>query len=366
MDFSSIIAFLQEEHSYRRPVILPDFFLDHFVITGDFEDFISGLRDLAEQGGGNLLGTNQFVRKGGNSINTASALFSLGLNPCPITTSDSHGAALLQSLTPEGFDLSHVHLDGRLSSTVSIETDYKGRRVNLMVSDSGSASKFSFSQLTEADLLAIRESSIVSLVNLNHNMDAVNLARDLFTYVKENSPAITFMDMGDPSWNKDIVEPLAKSVLSEGLVDFLSVNENEAAWFAWSLSNRDPTWREQITNPSTWLKTANYVSLETNVRVGLHTPVYSASLLQDDVVSVPSFDVESKIMCGAGDSWNAGVILGLISNLPIYNQLLLANAIAALYISSDTAHHPSIQDLLEFLTSSPKVHQNIDKFLKEF
>ncbi|MHA1637080.1 MAG: carbohydrate kinase family protein [Candidatus Thorarchaeota archaeon] len=366
MDFSSLIAFLQEEHSYHRPVILPDFFLDHFVITGGFEDFISDLRNLAEQGGGNLLGTNQFVRKGGNSINTASVLFSLGLDPCPIITSDSHGANLLQSLTPKGFDLSHVHLDGRLSSTVSIETDYKGRRVNLMVSDSGSASRFSFSQLTESDLLAIRESSIVALVNLNHNKDAVALARDLFTYVKANSDALTFMDMGDPSWNKDIIEPLAKNVLSEGLVDFLSVNENEAAWFAWGLSNRDSTWRNQVADPSTWLKTANFVSHETGVRVGLHTPVYSASLLQDDVVGVPAFDVESKIICGAGDSWNAGVILGLISQLSIYNQLLLANAIAALYVSSDTVQHPSNQDVLEFLKGSPRIQCESNKFLKEY
>jgi len=364
LDLSNLIGFLEEERSYRRPVILPDFFLDHFVIAGDFEDFISGLRDLAEQGGGNFLGTDQFIRKGGNSINTASALFSLGLDPCPIITSDSHGFALLQTLTPKGFDLGHVHLDGRLSSTVSIETDYKDRRVNLMVSDSGSASKFSFSQLTDADLSAIRESSIVVLVNLNHNKDAVNLAQELFTYVKANSNAITFMDMGDPSWNKDIIEPLAKNVLSDGLVDFLSVNENEAAWFAWALSNRDPRWRDYVIDPSKWLQTANHVSLETGVRVGLHTPLFSASLLQDEIIGVPAFDVKSKTMCGAGDSWNAGVILGIISNLPIYDQLLLANTVAALYVTSDTAHHPSIPNLLEFLNSSPKIQTDSSKFHK--
>ncbi|MHA1577403.1 MAG: hypothetical protein ACTSU3_08585, partial [Candidatus Thorarchaeota archaeon] len=111
----------------------------------------------------------------------------MGIDPCLIVTTDKQGEILLRSLAPMGMNLEHVHVDGKLSSTVSLEMDYNGRRVNLMISDSGSASSFSFNDLSEDDLTSIRESSLVALVNLNHNLNAVELAQDLFRFVRENS-----------------------------------------------------------------------------------------------------------------------------------------------------------------------------------
>ena len=49
---------------------------------------MTGLRRLADQGGGNLLGNNQLIRRGGNSVNTASALFAMGIDPCLIVTTE--------------------------------------------------------------------------------------------------------------------------------------------------------------------------------------------------------------------------------------------------------------------------------------
>ncbi len=277
----------------------------------------------------------------------------MGIDPCLIVTTDKQGEILLRSLAPMGMNLEHVHVDGKLSSTVSLEMDYNGRRVNLMISDSGSASSFSFNDLSEDDLKSIRESSLVALVNLNHNLNGVELAQDLFRFVRENSDAITFVDMGDPSWNKQIVEPLVKDVISEGLVDVLSSNENEAAWFAWALTNKDDHWRDLVSDSSRWLSIAELVSNETSTRIDFHTPKYSASLFGDDVVTIPTFDVESRIMCGAGDAWNAGDILGHISKLSIENRLILANAVAALYVSSEDATHPTANDLRMFLDTNP-------------
>ena len=140
--------------------------------------------------------------------------------------------------------MSRIHIDGRMSSTVSIETEYQGRKVNLMVSDSGSARKLSFSDLTEMEFEAIRGSSIVSLLSLNHNLKGSELAHDLFTFIKESSDAITFMDMGDPSGNPELVGKLIKRVLSKGLVDVFSLNENELSWVVQSLSGDARRWQE--------------------------------------------------------------------------------------------------------------------------
>jgi sugar/nucleoside kinase (ribokinase family) len=348
----------------NTPVILPDFFLDHFLVTGSLNDFIERLTEMANQGGGNMMGTSQFVRRGGNSANVASALHKLGLDPVLIVTTDSYGKQLLQSLTEPGLNLSHVHENGALSSTVSIEVEYEGRRVNLMVSDSGSAARFNFEELNERDLDEISKSGIVVLENLNHNSEGVGLARDLFSYVRSHSEAITFMDTGDPSGEPDKIAGLAKSVVGEGLVDILSVNENEAAWFAWALDSKNQNWRESVKNPDQWLDTAQYVSQETGVRVDLHTPFYSATIDRDEVITVPSFEIESKVLCGAGDAWNAGDIFGELSGIDTRERLLLANAVAALYVSQGTAEHPTREDVMGFLQDMPSQHKEAAKLLK--
>ena len=116
------------------------------------------MKEVAKQGGGNIVGSTQFIRHGGNAVNTAAALHTLGLDPQVIVTTDEYGASILKSLVNPGLDLSLVHTDGRMSSTVSIEAEYQGRRVNLMLSDSGSLAEFKFSDLTENDLVAIRDS----------------------------------------------------------------------------------------------------------------------------------------------------------------------------------------------------------------
>ena len=128
LDYSKLIEILKKPPSVPRPIVLPDFFLDHFVITDNLEDLLSSMKEVAKQGGGNILGSNQFIRRGGNAVNTAAALHTLGLNPRVIVTTDDYGASILRSLVSPGLDLSLVHTDGRMSTTVSIEaeTDCKG------------------------------------------------------------------------------------------------------------------------------------------------------------------------------------------------------------------------------------------------
>ena len=349
----------------KPPTILPDFFVDHFVITGVLEDFIEGLKRLAEQGGGNFTGTSQIIRRGGNSVNTASALLALGLDTHLIVTTDVQGASLFHSLIDPKLNLTHVHTDGRLAATVSIEADYKGRRVNLMVSDSGSVSSFRFADLTEGDLQVIRESPLVALLCLNHNKNAPELARDLFSMVRSDTKAMTFMDMGDPSYNSAIVKPLAETVLADGLVDILGMNENEAGWFARAVDRNSERWRHILSRPKEWVPAAKTVSHETGVRVDLHTPHFTASIDDDHVTAIPAFEVPVRVTCGAGDSWNAGDILGTLLGLDPKERLLLANSAAALYVSSSSASHPSRSDVIEFLKGNPSLSSVGSNLIKQ-
>ena len=355
LDYDRLVKKLQNPPEMPRVVVMPDFFLDHFVLAGDFEAFLTGLRRLAEQGGGNLMNTTQLIRRGGNSVNTASALLSLGADPCLIVTTDKQGASMLSGLVSPELNLSHVHSDGRLSTTVSIETEYRNRKVNLMVSDSGSAAGFEFSILSENDLDAIRNSGLVALLCLSHNRHGASLAEDLFKMVRNETSATTYLDIGDPSDNLSILQPLVSRVLSKGLVDIIGMNENEACWLAWVLSGEDDHWRGVMPDSTEWLNAAKLVSKETGIRVDLHTPEFSASIEDDETTVVSTFKVECRIMCGAGDAWNAGNIYGTLAGLQTMDRLYLADAVAALYVSSTTATHPSREDVIEFLSSTSAV-----------
>jgi len=363
LDFHRLIQTLRNPPEVSRPVIMPDFFVDHFVISGSLDSFIESLQRLAQQGGGNLLGTQQFIRRGGNAANLAAALHTLGMNPYLIATTDAYGSAFLSNLMPEGFDLAHIQTDGRLSSTVSLELEHEDRHVNLMISDSGSSADFTFSKLKESDLDAIQGSSLVALLNLNHNKNPLQLAQDLFQFTKESSRALTFMDFGDPSGNPDIIEPLTKALLVGGLVDIVSMNENEAAWFAWALSGRDSSWREKISDPAKWLEAATFVSNEIGIRIDLHTPLFTATLLEDECTTQPVFETTLSVACGAGDAWNAGNICGTLYELNSSERLILSNAIAALYVSSSTASHPSVPELIGYFQTSPKAKDVDEKLL---
>jgi sugar/nucleoside kinase (ribokinase family) len=363
LDYSRVISSLSGPLSEAKPVILPDFFVDHFVKFESFEEFLEDLRLLADQGGGNLLGSEQFITRGGNSVNTASALLRLGLDPVVIVTTDSQGESMLQALASPKLDLSHVHTDGRLSSTVSIETEYRGRRINLMVSDSGSAGRFGFSNLDDHDLESIRRSGLVALLNLNHNESGAALAADLFEFVRAESKAQTFMDIGDPSGHPEFVRPLIDRALGNGLVDVLGVNENEVHWLIRVLEDGN-RWSGMESQPEMWLDAARFVSSELHIRLDLHTPYYAATILDDHVVSVPAFEIQGNIALGAGDAWNAGDIWGLLHSMDPQDRLILANAVASLYVSSKNAEHPSRYEVKSYLESGPFLSGHGKKLLK--
>ena len=67
---------------------------------------------------------------------------------------------------------------------------------------------------------------------------------------------------------------------------------------------------------------------------------------------IPTFNVEPIRLTGAGDAWNSGDILAELLHLPDAQRLMLANAVAAYYISHPAGAHASREKLAEFLQSA--------------
>src|SRR5260370_28970748 len=113
-----------------------------------------------------------------------------------------------------------------MSRTMSFETMHLGRDINIMVSDPGSLSQFGREKLTKGDKQLISEADFVCVLNWNQNLKGTDLAEKVFSMAKEEGKAVTFFDPGDTALRLGEIEGLNQRVLTPGLLDVLSVNEN--------------------------------------------------------------------------------------------------------------------------------------------
>jgi sugar/nucleoside kinase (ribokinase family) len=69
-------------------------------------------------------------------------------------------------------------------------------------------------------------------------------------------------------------------------------------------------------------------------------------------VVVPSFKVKVLRATGAGDAWDSGNIIGDWNGLSDECRLMLANAVAACYLSNAEGLHPNKARLASFLKNN--------------
>lgn len=340
----------------ERPsfVIMPDFFVDHFLhYGGALQRFIDDVTNVARRGGGCRPFTKQTIMRGGNGANMGAALGMLGARVSLIVRTSPLGLSLLKHFF-DGLDvdLSRVKTDGRLATTIAIELEYDGRLVNVMVNDSGSVVDFGFESLSEDDLRLIKEADYVCVVNWGQNFKGTELASMVFDFVKKEGVGKTFFDSSDPAPRRSEVPELVERVLLAGNLDIISVNENEAVWYASYFDKSFEARRGHERLDVLALEAAKTLSERVETRIDLHTINYSASFEGGVAYMAPTFDVEVQRATGAGDAWNAGDTYGDSLGLSPELRLILANAAAGDYISNKTGKHPSRGDLIKFLNSA--------------
>ncbi len=318
-------------------VLLPDFFVDHFISFDSFQNMIYQIDNIQKQGGGNIPGVHQTMLQGGNAANTALALARLGIHAHLICRTDAFGAHLLSYyLGRHGVDLSRIKTDGTLALTTALE--FKQNQTNIMLGDPGSVADFSFDLLDAKDLDLISQSDIVCVLNWNLNLCGTSLASQVFSFAKKHGVK-TFFDCGDPSPRKNDIAELTTQVVNNNNLDIFGLNENEFSY----LSNMHSKKQEDIVSAARTLKKSM------SARLDIHTAEFSCSL-NNVCTIVPSVTL-SKIyrFTGAGDTWNAGDIFAELYNFTPEERLFFANCYAGYYISSPQAHHAALKEIIDFL-----------------
>jgi len=338
-------------------VVMPDFFIDRLVTyPGKAEQMSKAIAEVAGHFGGNIHGVKQIELRGGNAVNTAAALAALGANVFPVIKTGPLGLHLLRFyLEPFGVDLSHVKANGEVALTTAFELTHEGEKVNIMMGDLGSLPSFGPRDLSEEDFQLLTEADYACVFNwASLHKWGTELADTVFRYVREKGKAKTYYDTGDPSPNREKIPKLVKKILLGKIIDIFGVNENEAFMYASCLNPKVKGLSKKLEHHDLAKECAKILAKHMSARVDLHTSAFAGSFFKDNEVFVPAFNVSALRSTGAGDAWNAGNILGDALGLPDSCRLTLANAVAAYYVSSSAAEHPTLPKLIEFCS---KQHQ---------
>ena len=136
-----------------------------------------------------------------------------------------------------------------------------------------------------------------------------------------------------------------EKVITSSYLDIFSLNENELN-----------TYYNFVNDSKKFTKIATKaLILKENIKANLdlHTSNFAASFIDYKSYFAPVFKVKPLKKTGAGDSWNAGNILGYFLNLEPEQRLMLANALAWCYISSYSSAYPDLDELRKFIVNTP-------------
>jgi len=345
------IKFLKSEIGELNVVAMPDFFLDRLIsLNYDVKDFSEILGNVAKRKGGSIDGIEQTELRGGNAINTASALAALGIKVTPIVCTSKLGLQLIKFyLKPWLVNFSHIKIFDKLSITTAMEFTTENGKVNIMLRDVGALANFGPHNLNNDDFEAIKNADYVCVFNwAGTRQFGTELAKTVFRHVKTKGKGKTYYDTADPIPNKEKIPKLVKSVLQSKHVDILSVNENEAICYASQLSSEIEELRKRLRFEELAKESARILASHLSARVDLHTTSFSASFTKKGEAVVPAFKVPVLRATGAGDAWNAGNILGDAYGLSDDGRLALASAVAAYYVSNLNGVHPTRKQLIKF------------------
>ncbi|MGD6850815.1 MAG: carbohydrate kinase family protein [Candidatus Bathyarchaeia archaeon] len=346
--------FLSSKHKECNVVVMPDFFLDRIVdLDWRLSEFTGSVSEVIARKGGSIDGIHQMDQKGGNSINTASALANLGVTVTPIVCTSEYGLQLIKyHFKGTAMNFSHIKTIGRASITTALEFKDLNEKVNVMLRDIGALSEFGPSDLNETDYELIEKADYVCLFNwagtLKHG---TKLAQAVFERAKSNGRGKTYYDTADPTPNVGGISAFLEKVLKTPKIDVLSVNENEAVTYASLLEADFKDKKGQLSFADYALEAARVLAHHFPARIDLHSSVFSASLKGKREVVVPTFKIELFRATGAGDAWNAGNILADHHGLSDECRLMLANAVSASYLSGRDGAHPTKDMLSSFINA---------------
>jgi ribokinase len=333
-------------------VVMHDFSIDRIIRLKSIDELLNPLFEKTSFEASSIVKgiTSMADIKGGNAINIAYCLAKLGLNVTLFTIADQTGSAILRKIFSQFENRVTLCIaNGRHGLTTAIEfPNEEGHKVNILLSDVGDNSDFGPERISCQQYLDIlANANAVAVVNWATNLKGNQLAEYAF---KMSPKALRFLAPADiKTRNKEFRDHLKEIA---GILDILSINENECNWLAKAIGC-GILLHEASYNKDDVRSAAKIIANKTGIRnVDLHTRIGSAWSDGNESVFSPSFKCEVKTMTGAGDSWESADIVGYLAGLNAKERLSFCNMYASLYVSNPHSEPSTMEELLRSIKRS--------------
>jgi len=193
--FEELQRFLRSGFKESSIIVMPDFFIDRLIsLDCDVKTFCAAVGDVASRKGGSIDGIKQTELRGGNAINTASALAALDVKVTPIARTSELGLQLIKFyLKHRRANVSHIKTHEKLSITTAMEFKTKRGKVNVMLRDVGALANFGPQDLDNEDFRVIENADYVCVFNwAGTRRHGTKLAKTVFRYVKTKGKGKTY------------------------------------------------------------------------------------------------------------------------------------------------------------------------------
>jgi ribokinase len=307
--------------------VLHDYFVDRVMQCGTVWGLVSLVNSKAREGGGGIHGIRQMDVKGGNAVNLAHSLSTLGARTLLITHSDPEHVQLLRnSFAGTGAELRIKPLPAGL--TVALEGG-----VNVMLGDPRGAGSFGPELLDAEDWRGLGSAKVVCTVNWAANRRGT----ELLVALRGRLPGRTiFLATADVRDRMADYGRLVRRLRREKLADWLGLNEFEALATARALGAATLGPREACM----------LIARETGARVDVHTERVSFTCSGGRLEAARTRRVSPRRLTGAGDVWEAASIYAHLKGMCDRERLAFANAAAKLYVTSDGQRPPTSDEVI--------------------
>lgn len=333
-----------------KVTILPDFFIDRVIHISKVDDFVKGLYDKINVGGGSLRGFQTRDIKGGNAVNMAYCLAKLGAKIELYTITNEDGKSLLKNTFKQLKNVNLNMLTGKHGLTTIFEFSTSNFSIsNVMISDVGDNDNFSPTMVNSKDHIStLYSSNAVVLTNWASNLRGTSLMKHVFS---NSSKSVHFIDPADIKERRfEFINDIKNNY---SLIDFLSINENEFKLIinaimdvvpnVFKLKCVDP----DFLDPTALCTYSLYLSRFFKIKIIVHTVAGSLLSNGSETIYVPSFKPSQiHIITGAGDSWDSAFLYGHLLNLSVKEKLCFANLYSRLYLENFYSDAPSLEDIL--------------------
>lgn len=263
------------------------------------------------------------IEAGGSACNFAVAVVKLGVKCRVLGCIGRDGEWLINRLRERGVDTSEIiWVKEEVSGRVFIIVDETGNRT--MIAYKGANSHL------KPEIVENIEIEVYDHIHLSGC--GVNIVKRMIDLRDKDKPTLSY-DPGSTLVKKDprgIMEVLRS-------LDYLFVNKEEFYHLLEKNYIEDP---KKIFENSEKIK---YIFVKQG-------SVGSTAISREDSIFCPAFKVEVVDTTGAGDAFNAGVLVGLKRGLDIKESLLLGNAVAALKITKEGAQSiPGFKEVVDFI-----------------